>query len=233
MSILSFSSVLNSAGWGKVKEVKEWYTTGFDDVDKLFKSAKVLFSNGKTGTLIIDREVSGLSLIAQVEDKCVKFRRFHGTSVDIPVNRNGHQKMIHPTLDSYRIEHKNNLVASGQSKKTPIVDAARPDRCIGATEEVSAKRKFNSNNGYGSTFEEQTAYVDEYGRKVYDNITQRHYSAAENALPFRDLTRKPSYFAPDGTPCVYDTQTPISVLNRDLNAGFTSEIVPLWEKSKC
>lgn len=237
--VITMARLLKSAGMGRITKLGKVIAQQGDDVIR-----EATFANGRVGTYRVSNFMGTKTQSVWDGTRSVTFDTTKGNQAlcDVYSKAKGGYVELFPRTHTWQIRESINgsqdamkQLATGGVKVTPInvktkIVNGKVQNKVANTQEIHTSTVYESNKGFGTIRERQDLLIGADGKSypIYQN--PNHYIPARNASFGKDLSRKPIYGNSEGFKAQYTGQTPINILNKDLNAGFKAEVNPLWSK---
>lgn len=237
MVVSTLANVMKSAGIGKITKLGKVLAE-----ESGVTMREAIFSNGRKGTYQVIKNGNDLE---QVISDGVRRVTFNTSKCTTPTGSYfGKDDLIdlYPTNHGWRIgEYVGQsgcakTLMAGNSKISPInvrtnIVNGKVRNKVNNLEEIHNTTIYKSDKGFGTILKHDDVLLSPNGKSqpIYHNPDK--YTPACGAQLGQDLSKKPIWYsATTGCATRYTEQTPINVLNRDLNANFQAEVKPLWSR---
>ena len=142
---------------------------------------------------------------------------------------------LFPKNYSWDIKRGNQYLASGNSTVTPInvkskIVNGEVKQTVLSNQEIHTSTRYTSDKGFGNIIENKDVLLNSQNKLMAIYQRPNTYYPASQASLGKDLSKGPVWGNPAGYKTKYTGQTPIKTLNNDLNAGFKSQVNPIWSK---
>ena len=234
--VATLSSVMKSAGMAKITKLGKVIAQQGDDVIR-----EATFANGRVGTYRTSNFMGTKTQTIWDGQARVTYntaRKGDYGLADFYSKAKGDYVELLPRTHSWDIRKPVNGIeircATGNTTITPLnvkskLINGKVKQTTLANQEIHTSTRHDSDNGYGTIYAYKDVLLDTTGKSMPIYQRPNTYVPAYNAGFGKDLSKKPVYACPDGL-TQYTGQTPIATLNKDLNAGFKTEVQPLWSK---